>query len=401
MLALAWLFSANRRQFPFRVVFWGVALQFGFALLILRSEPGRHVFAASQGAVEHFIAFAGEGTSMVFGPLADPAALRKGFGAANGVILAVGILGTIVLVSAASSILYHYGLLQRVVRGIAWAMRRTMGTSGSETLSAAANIFMGQTEAPLVIRPYLPTLTRSEVLAVMTGGMSTIATSVLGAYVSFGIPAGHLLTASVLSAPAGLAIAKIMLPETEASQTMGASTAEVPRETVNGLDALCQGAADGLRLSLNVIAMLVASVSLLAAVNWMLSHAIGWAGIDVATPLQTLFAWVNRPIAWILGVPSRDCAAIGEILGERIVLNEFVGYLHLSRIRDTLDPRSHLLAVYALCGFANFGSIAIQIGGIGALAPVRRGDLARLGFRSMFAGLLACYMTACVVGVLT
>ncbi len=400
MLLLAWAVSENRRRFPFRVVFWGLFLQVSFALLILRTDTGRRVFTASQAVVERFIGFAGEGTGMLFGPLGDRALLESRLGPGQGVILALSVLGTIVLVSAVSSALYHYGVLQLLVRGIAWAMRRTMGTSGSETLSAAANIFMGQTEAPLVIRPYLATLTRSEILAMMTGGMATIATSVLGAYVSFGIPAGHLLTASVLSAPASLLIAKIMLPETEASPTAGGATAKVPRETVNGIDALCQGAADGLKLALNVIAMLIAFVAVIAALNWILAGALSVVGIEMKTPLQAVFGQLNRPFAWLLGIPARDCEAVGALLGERIVLNEFVGYLHLSQLRDSLDPRSYLLAVYALCGFANFGSIAIQIGGIGTLMPLRRAELARLGFRSMAAGLLACYVTACVVGML-
>jgi CNT family concentrative nucleoside transporter len=333
--------------------------------------------------------------------LADESVMARGFGAGNTLIFAIVIAGIIILISATSSVLYHYGILQRVVRGVAWVMRRTMGTSGSETLSAAANIFMGQTEAPLVIKPYLARMTRSELHCMMLGGFATIAGSVMGVYsVMLQVPAGHLLTASVMSAPAALLVSKILIPETERSETADGAAAEVERETVNGIDAACTGAGDGMKLAINVVAMLLAFTSLVAAANWILGEMFGRVGWHVEQPIQTILGYVNAPFAWIMGVAPKDCFQVGQILGERIVLTEFVGYISLSRSQAALDPRSYVIAAYALCGFANFGSVAIQIGGIGSLAPSRRVDLARLGLRAMLGGLLACYMTACVVGVL-
>lgn len=397
-LLMAWALSENRRRFPWRVVFWGLGLQVTLAALLLRTTGGRAVFDGFQGAVTRFIGFAAQGNELVFGALGNPRVLEAKLGAGTGVILAITVTGTIILVSAVSSLLYHYGVLQGVVRAMAWVMRRMMGTSGSETLSAAANIFMGQTEAPLLIRPYLPRMTRSELFAMMVGGMATIAGGVLAAYVSFGVEAGHLLTASVLSAPAGLLVAKVMVPETEASETAVGARALVERETVNGMDALCHGAADGMRLSINVVAMLIAFTAVIAAANWMLATGLGWAGMQLQDPLQRVLGWLNAPVAWLMGVPWKDCEVVGTVLGERVVLNEFVGYLRLREVAGQLDARSQVVATYALCGFANIGSVAIQIGGIGGMAPGRRQDLARLGLRSMLGGLLACYITACVAG---
>ncbi len=399
-ILIAWVLSEERRRFPWRAVLWGLVLQFGFALLILKTAPGRWVFFGFQNAVTRFIGFANEGNAMMFGPLANQSLLAEKLGPANGLILVITVTGTIILVATVSSVLYHWGILQRVVRALAWVMQRAMGTSGGETLSAAANIFMGQTEAPLLIKPYLPGMTRSELLAVMIGGMATIAGGVLAAYVGFGIEAGHLLTASVLSAPAGLLISKILVPESARSQTAAGAPVDVPRETVNMIDALVRGASDGMTLSINVAAMIIAMVSVVACVNWMLSSAGGWCGISDPHPLQTLLGWANAPFAWLMGVQFKDCRAVGAMLGERIVLNEFVAYLSLVRTQSSLEPRSVVIATYALCGFANIGSIAIQIGGIGALAPTRRADLARFGLRALIGGLLACYLTAAVVGLL-
>jgi concentrative nucleoside transporter, CNT family len=337
----------------------------------------------------------------VFGPLAKVGLLNEKLGPGNGFIFFVTVSATIILVSALSSFLYHYGILQRVVRAAAWVMQRLMGVSGSESLAAAANIFMGQTEAPLVIKPYLVGMTASELMALMVGGMATIAGGVLAAYVGFGISAGHLLTASVMSAPAALMVAKILLPETETSETAAGAPAKVPRETYNGIEALCRGAGDGAMLAINVMAMLIAFVAVVALANLLLGWGQSLAGIQQPVKLETLFGWLNAPFAWLMGVPAKDCVIVGQVLGERIVLNEFVGYLTLSTHLDKLDPRSVTLTTYALCGFANFASVAIQIGGIGALAPERRKDLARLGLRAMLGGLIACYLTATVVGILT
>ena len=401
LIGVAWLLSEHRRRFPWRAVLWGLALQFLLGWFILKTGPGERIFEACQRMVSRFIGFAGEGNRLLFGALADEAAMSKAFGPENALFFALVLTGIIVLVSTVSSILYHYGLLQLLVRAVAWVMQRTLGTSGSETLGAAANIFMGQTEAPLVIRPYLPRMTRSELHCLMVGGFATIAGSVMGVYSGLlKVPAGHLLTASVMSAPAALLVSKILIPETEASETAAGSTARVERETVNGIDAACSGAGDGMRLAINVIAMLLAFTSLVAAANWILGEAFGVVGWPTRQPLQTLLGHANAPFAWLMGIPSKDCLAVGRILGERIVLSEFMGYLSLSREQASLDPRSYVIAAYALCGFANFGSVAIQIGGIGALVPGRRRDLAEVGLKAMLGGLLACYMTACVVGVL-
>lgn len=401
-VGLAWLLSLERRRFPWRATIWGLGLQFVFALLILRTDFGRAIFEWAQAAVTRLIGFADEGAKMVFGPLADRAFLSEKWGADNAYVFVIPVTATIVLVSALSSLLYHWGILQGMVRAMAWVMRRAMRTSGSESLAAAANIFMGQTEAPLLIKPYLAGMTSSELLALMTGGMATIAGGVLAAYVGFGISAGHLLTASVMSAPAALAVAKILLPETASSPTAAGSTATVPRETQNSIEALCRGAADGMALAINVMAMLIAFVAVVALANYLLGLAQRPFGVADPVKFQDLAGWLNAPFAWLMGVPARDCLAIGQVLGERVVLNEFVGYVSLTDLQrqGAIEPRSFVLATYALCGFANFGSIAIQIGGIGTLAPTRRPDLARLGLRAMIGGLLASYITACIAGVL-
>ncbi len=401
-LGLAWAASMNRKQFPWRTVAAGLALQFLFALLILKTRIGKEIFTCAQLAVQVLNDVANEGAKMVFGPLADQPFLTEQWGPNNAVIFAIFITATIIVVAALSSLLYHWGLLQLVVRGTAWIMRRLMRTSGSESLAAAANIFMGQTEAPLVIKPYLAGMTRSELMALMTGGMATIAGGVAVVYVALGANAGHLLSASVMSAPAALMIAKIMLPETGRSPTADAAEGKVERTTTNSLDALCRGASDGMMLALNVLAMLIAFVAVVALVNLVLTAIQRELGVSEPVTLQSIFGWLNAPFAWLMGVPPKDCLLVGQVLGERIVLNEFIGFLTLTRpeTRGLLDERSFTLATYALCGFANFASIAIQIGGIGALVPDRRADLAQLGLRAMVAGLLTCYLTATVVGVL-
>ncbi|MEJ5238740.1 MAG: nucleoside transporter C-terminal domain-containing protein [Limisphaera sp.] len=404
-LGLAWVLSSARRRFPWRTVLWGLALQFGLALLLLRTAWGQAVFRATGEAIRALTVFAEEGCRFVFGPLADSAAMNQVF-AGRGLVFAILVSGTIILVSSLSSLLYHWGVLQRVVRAMAWGMRRLMGTSGAETLSAAANVFMGQTEAPLLVRPYIPRMTRSELLCLMTGGMATIAGGVAAVYARMGAEAGHpemaghLLTASVLNAPAALLISKILVPETEVSETAAGHLQDPPRTTVNSLDALCQGAAEGLRLSLNVLAMLIAFVAVVALVNALLAWPQTRLGVEQPVTLQGLLGWLHAPFAWLLGVPAQDCVMVGRILGERIVLNEFIGYATLTHPDTVLTDRGFTLATYALCGFANFTSIAIQVGGIGSLAPERRPEMARLGVRAMLGGVLATYSTACVAGML-
>lgn len=397
---LAWSLSENRRLFPWRSVFAGLALQFLFGWLILRTQTGAWFFGRLDEVFRRLLGFANEGISMVFGPLANRDLLAEKWGADNAFLFAVTVTGTIVLVSALSSLLYHYGILQIVVRAVAWIMQRLMRTSGTESLAAAANIFMGQTEAPLIIKPYLDTMTRSELMALMVGGMATIAGGVLAAYVSFGISAGHLLTASVMSAPAALMMAKILLPETEIRDTAAGRRLETQNETVNGIDALCRGASDGMKLAINVMAMLIAFVATVALANYLFSLSLHWVGVQDAKPMQTVLGWLNAPFAWLMGVPWKDCKIVGSILGDRIVLNEFIGYLKLSKTQG-LQPESITITTYALCGFANFSSIAIQIGGIGAMAEVRRAELAQLGFKAMIGGLLACYCTASIAGMIT
>ena len=402
-IGLAWTLSAHKRRFPWHTVLWGLALQFTFAVLILKTSFGRAVFNVTGSAIQKLIQFSTEGCRFVFGPLADADSMGRLF-PEQPLVLAVLVAGTIIIISALSSLFYHWGILQRVVQAMAWVMRKAMRTSGSETLSAAANIFMGQTEAPLLIKPYLPKMTQSELLCMMTGGMATVAGGVASVYVQMGMEAGHkdiaghLLTASVLSAPAALLIAKVMLPETEVSETAACAPAAVPRTTVNSIDALCRGTSEGMMLSINVIAMLIAFVAVVAMANFLLTLPQTRLGVAHPVTLQMFFGWINAPFAWLMGVPAQDCAAIGQVLGERIVLNEFIGYASLNKLQ--VEPRSYALATYALCGFANFASIAIQVGGIGSLAPERRADLARLGFRAMIGGLLASYLTATVAGIL-
>lgn len=401
IIAVAWLMSEHKRKFPLRAVVWGVALQFFFGWFILRTTPGHNLFDACQAAVTRFMGFANEGNKLIFGPLAKEDVLSKAFGPDNAFLFAIVVTGTVILISAVSSLLYHYGILQLVVRAMASVMRLLMGTSGSETLAAAANIFMGQTEAPLVVKPYLARMTRSELTCMMVGGFATIAGGVMAVYSGvLKIPAGHLLTASVMSAPAALLISKVLVPETEVSETSAGANAKIERETINGIDALCTGAGDGMKLAINVAAMLIAFTSFVAAANWLLGWAVGHVGWQTDRPLQFVLGYLNAPFAWMMGVPSKDILSVGQILGERIVLTEFMGYISLSGQQANLDERSYTLATYALCGFANIGSVAIQIGGIGALVPARRPDLVRLGVKAMIGGLFACYMTACVIGVL-
>jgi CNT family concentrative nucleoside transporter len=408
MLLLAWGISYNRKLFPWRTVVWGLGLQLVLAVLILDTYEGRKFFELAGRAVRKLIDFATEGTKFVFGPLADSGAMGKAFGQDAPPVFAILVCGTVVLVASLSSLLYHWGILQKVVHVVAWVMRKVMGTSGSETLSAAANIFMGQTEAPLVIRPYVPRMTKSEIMTIMVCGMAHIAGGVAAVYAAMGIAAGypdtagHLLTASILNCPAALLIAKIMLPETEKSETAASAPATVPRTTVNSIDAICRGAGDGFQLAINICAMLIAFYAIIYLANYIFAFAQTHAGVTNPATLQSIFGYINAPFAWLMGVPSQDCLKVGQILGERVVLNEFVAYLHLTtHAKDlALDPRSFMIATYALCGFANFSSIAIQIGGIGSLAPERRSEMAKVGFRAMIGGLLAAYMTACLAGFL-
>ena len=388
-VGFAYLISVNRTAIRWRPVLWGLALQLVFALFILRTAVGLAVFQWLGEAVSAFLDYSDEGARFVFG---------ENF---QDFFFAFKVLPTIIFFSAFISLFYHYGILQKAVKGVARVMMRTMKTSGSETLSAAGNIFVGQTEAPLLIKPYVESMTMSELHAVMTGGFATIAGGVLAAYVSFGISPRHLIAASVMSAPAALAISKIMYPETEVSPTRGLVEIKVERTTANGVDAIAAGALDGLKLALNVGALIVAFLAILAAFNGLLGFVGGLFGYPDFS-LEVVLATLLAPVAWLMGVPWADCSEVGTLLGKKTILNEFIAYLDLQALieEDAISERAIVIATYALCGFANVGSIGIQIGGIGGIAPSRRADLARISIRAMIAGTLACFMTACIAGIL-
>ena len=399
ILALAYSASTNKRSIDRRTVAWGLGLQILFALLVLKTTPGQELFQTLGQGINRLLDFANVGASFVFGPLGNKEAWPKIMttvlgpeGAQYGVIFAFQVLPTIIYIAALFAILYYLGVMQFVVRLFAIAMRRFMKASGAEALNVAASIFMGQTEAPLTIRPYLPSMTRSELMTVMTSGMAHISGGIMAAYILFGIEARHLLTAVIMTAPGTLMMAKIFVPEIEQPKTMGTVKLDVEKTDVNIIDAAGRGTSEGLHLALNVGAMLISFLALVAALN----AALGLVGLS----LQQILGWAFAPLAWSMGVPWQDATTVGNLLGTRMVLNEFVAYSQLGPLKATLDPRSFTIATFALCGFANFSSIGIQIGGIGALAPNRRHDLARLGIRAMLAGTLANFVTATIAGFL-
>jgi CNT family concentrative nucleoside transporter len=399
ILTIAYCASSARHAIDRRTVAWGLGLQILFALLVLKTTPGQQLFAALGQAINRLLDFGNVGAAFVFGPLGDKEAWPRimtavlgADGARYSVLFAFQVLPTIIFIAALFAILYYLGVMQFVVRLFAIGMRRFMKASGAESLNVAASIFMGQTEAPLTIRPYLPHMTQSELMTVMTSGMAHISGGIMAAYILFGIEASHLLTAVIMTAPGTLMMAKIFVPETEVPQTMGTVKLEVERTDVNVIDAAGRGTSEGLSLALNVGAMLISFLALIALVN----ATLGLVGLS----MQQIFGWVFAPLAWSMGVPWQDAATIGNLLGTRMVLNEFVAYAQLGELKATLDPRSFTIATFALCGFANFSSIGIQIGGIGALAPNRRHDLARLGIRAMIAGTLANFVTATIAGFL-
>jgi len=405
ILSVAYAVSTNRRAIDRRTVAWGLVLQVVFALIVLKTAAGQRTFAVLGDGINRLLSFAGVGASFVFGPLGDKTVWGQVMQSALGptganyaVIFAFQVLPTIIFIAALFAILYYFGVMQLIVRLFALLMRRFMRASGAESLNVAASIFMGQTEAPLTIRPYLPSMTYSELMTVMTSGMAHISGGIMAAYILFGIEAKHLLTAVIMTAPGTLLMAKMFVPETETPLTMGTVKLEVEKTDVNVIDAAGRGTGEGLHLALNVGAMLISFLALVALVNALLGAFGGWVGADLS--LQRLFGWVFAPVAWSMGVPWQDAPTIGNLLGTRMVLNEFVAYSQLGPMKDALDPRSFTIATFALCGFANFSSIGIQIGGIGALAPNRRHDLARLGLRAMLAGTLANFVTATIAGFL-
>ena len=405
ILALAYCLSSARRAIDYRTVAWGLGLQLVFALIVLKTAVGRAVFQSLGGVVTKILDFAFVGSSFVFGPLGNPAVWPKivtgvlgpeGNQYAN--IFAFMVLPTIIFIAALFAMLYYFGIMQIVVRLFAVIMRRFMRASGAESLNVAASIFMGQTEAPLTIRPFLPRMTESELMTVMTAGMAHISGGVMAAYILFGVEAQHLLTAVIMTAPGTLMMAKLFVPETAEPETMGTVKLVVQKTDVNVIDAIGRGTGEGLHLALNVGAMLISFLALVALLNAGLGLVGQAFGFELS--LQLILGWIFAPIAWALGVPWRDAATIGNLLGTRMVLNEFVAYSQLGPLKGMLDPKSFTIATFALCGFANFSSIGIQIGGIGALAPERRHDLARLGLRAMLAGTFANFLTATIAGML-
>jgi CNT family concentrative nucleoside transporter len=387
ILGIAYLLSTDRRAIRGKTVFWGLTLQLVFALFVLKTTVGQTVFAWLGAKVNRLLQFSFVGSQFVFGKLGLP-----GGGDNIGFIFAFQVLPTIIFIAALFAILYYLGVMQVVVKLFAQVMTRLMGASGAESLNVAASIFMGQTEAPLTIRPYLNKLTRSELMCVMTSGMAHISGGIMGAYIAFGVEAKHLLAAVIMTAPGTILLAKILVPETEEPETAGTVRLVVPRTDANVIGAAARGTGEGLNLALNVGAMLISFLALVALVNAIL----GKFGLQ----LETLLGYLFGPLALVMGVPAKDALVVGNLLGTRTVLNEVIAYSQLGPLKASLDPRSFTIATYALCGFANFSSIGIQIGGIGALAPERRNDMARLGLRALLAGTFANFMTACIAGLL-
>ena len=392
ILGLAYIFSTSRRSIRLKTVAWGLGLQLALGLFVLRVKSGEWLFQKMGNGAKKLLDFSFVGSAFVFGELGkDHSSL--------GLIFAFQVLPTIIFIAAFFAVLYHLGVMQIIIRGAAWLMTVIMGASGAESLNVAASIFMGQTEAPLTIRPFLPKLTKSELMTVMTSGMAHISGGMMAAYMRVGgADAKHLLTAVIMTAPGTLLMAKMLVPETE--QPLTARRVDMPpmEKESNILGAIARGTVDGLHLALNVAAMLITFLALLALVNAIM----GWTHLHITWfpySLQQVFGWVFAPIAWLIGIPWHDAPSIGNLLGTRMVLNEFVAFAQLGTLKDTLDPRSFTIATFALCGFANFSSIGIQIGGIGALAPEQRSQLAKFGIRAMLAGTMANLMSASIVGI--
>ncbi len=386
ILGIAYTASLNRKAIKPRIIVWGLILQFAFALFVMKIPVGIKILSVVAWLTTELMNKANEGAAFIFGDLATTQSL--------GFIFAVKALPIIIFLSALFSILYYVGLLQLIVRVMAKVMVGTMGTSGAESLATAANVFMGQTEAPLVIAPYIDKMTYSEIALVMIGGMATISGAVLGVYIGFGAEAEFLLAASIMNAPAAIVMAKMLVPETDEPLTRGEVKFKIERQEVNIIDAAARGAGAGMKLSLNIAAMLIAFVSLIALVNWPLQY--------LGTSLEQIFASVFAPLAYLMGVPWNESGVVGNLIGQKVIVNEFVAYQSLGALKAAgeISARAELITTYALCGFANIASIAIQIGGIGGIAPERKADLARLGMLAMIAGSLACFQTATIAGIL-
>ena len=406
LIGVAVAFSDNRRAIDWRLVLTGVALQLAFAVVVLLLPGGRAAFAWLSRMFVTVIGFAQDGAVFIFGPMADVEQM--------GFIFGIQVAATIIFFASLMGVLYHLNVMQKVVQGMAWVMQKVLGTSGAETLSVTANVFIGQIEAPLVVKPYIPRMTESELLTMMVGGMATIAGAVMAAYIGLlggadeaarQFYAHHLLTASVMAAPATIVIAKLLKPERDEPLTRGSVKVHVESESHNVIEAAANGAADGLKMALSVLAMLLAFISLLALIDWPLGWLGEVTGLEAAVgeplSLSLILGVLLSPLSWVIGVPWEDAVAVGGLIGTKVVANEFVAYVQLAEIKDTLGPKSVLIATYALCGFANFSSIAIQLGGIGQMAPSRRTDIARFGLKAVLGGTLATMMTATIAGVLT
>jgi CNT family concentrative nucleoside transporter len=398
ILGLAWLFSTDRRAIKLKTVLWGFGLQLALGFFVLKSSIGGRIFGFLGNGANKLLSYSYAGSSFVFGDIGLPKELsRLGFS------FAFQVLPTIIFIAAFFAVLYHIGVMQLIIRGAAWLMQRVMGASGAESLNVAASIFMGQTEAPLTIRPFIPKLTKSELMTVMTSGMAHISGGMMAGYIQVGgADPKNLLTAVIMTAPGTLLMAKMLVPETEVPLTAGRVEMPEMEKESNILGAIARGTSDGLHLALNVGAMLITFIALLALLNAMMGgiHGLphmGW----FPESLQTIFGWIFAPVAWLIGVPWNDAAKIGDLLGTRMVLNEFIAFGKLGTMKAALDPRTFAIATFALCGFANFSSIGIQIGGIGALAPERRNDLAKFGIRAMLAGTMANLLSAAIVGILS
>ncbi|OIN56953.1 NupC/NupG family nucleoside CNT transporter [Arsenicibacter rosenii] len=397
ILGIALLMSNNRRAINLRTVGVGLGLQFGLAIFVLKTDAGRNLFSALGDFVKKLLDFADKGADFVFGPLVSTTLLSKTFGQPT--IFFFKIIPTIIFVAVLVNIFYHLGIMQRVVAFMARIMKWLMGVSGAEALSNVSSAFVGQVEAQIMVKPYLKGMTNSELLASMAGSFACIAGGVMAIYISFGIPAEYLLAASIMAAPGALVISKIVFPETEVSETQGSAKVDIKKNHANLLDAIAAGASEGLKVGFNVIAMLIGFIALIALIDGILFKLGEVAGFP-ALSLNFLLGNLFSVFAWAMGVPTKDIQAAGALMGTKMVVNEFVAYLDLIKMKDTLDPKTVAITSFALCGFANFSSIAIQVGGIGELAPSRRSDLARLGFKALICGTLASYMSATLAGLL-
>jgi concentrative nucleoside transporter, CNT family len=399
MLGLAYAFSTNRRAIRYKTVAWGLGLQFVFAIFVLRIDLGRRIFQSAGDAAQRVLNYAYVGSEFLFGELGKQ-------NSNIGFVFAFQVLPVVIFICAFFAILYYVGIMPLIIRGAAWLMTRIMGVSGAESLNVAASIFMGQTEAPVTIRPFLPDLTHSELMTVMTSGMAHVSGSIMAAYFAFGAEPRHVLSAVIMTAPGTILVSKMLVPETEQPRTAGrvVMPEDDSKEKENLLGAIARGTGDGLHMALNIGAMLIAFLALIALADGMLGgihNGLTHIGISwFPSSLESIFGVLFAPVAWVIGIPKHDCVAVGNLLGIRMILNELVAFKTLGPMKATLDPRSFTIATFALCGFANLSSIGIQIGGIGALAPNKRGELSRLGVRAMLAGTMANLMSASIAGML-